>query len=74
MASAFLKRLDLHLAATVLSGAFLLFLVQPLLSKYLLPWFGGSPAVWSTCVLFFQVALCGGYALAYISEHWLRPR
>jgi hypothetical protein len=51
----------------------LLFQVQPLLSKRLLPWFGGSPAVWTTCVLFFQTVLFVGYAYAHASEHWL-PR
>ena len=51
-------------AWTVLSGATLLLLVQPLLGRRLLPWFGGSPAVWSTCLLFFQSLLLVGYALA----------
>lgn len=55
-------------AATVLLSAFLLFQVQPLISKSILPWFGGSPAVWTTCVLFFQAVLFGGYAYAHISE------
>ena len=51
-------------AATIFLGAFLLFQVQPVISKMILPWFGGSPAVWTTCLLFFQVALLGGYAYA----------
>ncbi len=46
-------------------GAFLLFLVQPLVGKALLPWFGGTPAVWATCMVFFQSALLAGYALAH---------
>lgn len=51
-------------------GAFLLFQVQPLMSKMMLPWFGGSPAVWTTCMLFFQVLLIGGYAYAdWLSRH-----
>lgn len=50
---------------TVLLSAFLLFQVQPLVNKYILPWFGGTPAVWSTSMLFFQVLLTGGYAYAY---------
>jgi spermidine synthase len=54
-------------AATIFLSAFLLFQVQPLISKVILPWFGGSPAVWTTCMLFFQVLLLGGYAYA----HWL---
>ncbi|MSR67098.1 MAG: hypothetical protein EXS24_06980 [Pedosphaera sp.] len=48
-------------------GAFLLFQVQPLIGKYILPWFGGSAGVWTTCLLFFQVFLFAGYAYA----HWL---
>jgi hypothetical protein len=61
-------------ALTTFVSAFLLFQVQPLLSKRLLPWFGGSPAVWTTCVLFFQTVLFGGYAYAHASEHWLGRR
>jgi hypothetical protein len=52
-------------ALTVLLGAFLLFQVQPIMGRVLLPWFGGTPAVWSTCMLFFQVLLLGGYAYAH---------
>ena len=44
-------------AATILVSAFLLFQVQPVISKMILPWFGGSSAVWSTCMLFFQLHL-----------------
>ena len=54
-------------ALTIFLSAFLLFQVQPLIGKHILPWFGGSPAVWTTCLLFFQVLLLGGYAYA----HWL---
>jgi hypothetical protein len=61
-------------ALTTFTSAFLLFQVQPLLSKRLLPWFGGSPAVWTTCVLFFQTVLFAGYAYAHLSEHWLPRR
>jgi hypothetical protein len=60
-------------AATVLISAFLLFQVQPLVSKFILPWFGGSPAVWTTCMCFFQTLLFGGYAYAHFSEHAFRP-
>jgi len=59
---------------TIFSGAFLLFLVQPLIGKFILPWFGGSPAVWTTCLLFFQVVLLGGYAYAHLSIRRLAPR
>lgn len=53
-------------AITVFISAFLLFQVQPLLAKFILPWFGGTPAVWTMCMLVFQVLLFGGYAYAHI--------
>jgi hypothetical protein len=52
-------------AITIFAGAFLLFQVQPLIAKFILPWFGGSPGVWTTCMLFFQVLLLAGYAYAH---------
>ncbi|MBL8849052.1 MAG: fused MFS/spermidine synthase [Planctomycetaceae bacterium] len=52
--------------AAVFVSAFLLFQVQPLISKAILPWFGGTPSVWTTCMLFFQVVLFGGYAYAHL--------
>ena len=55
-------------------GALLLFLVQPLIARFILPWFGGGPAVWTTCMLFFQVLLLGGYAYAHFSIRRLRPK
>src|SRR6266576_3345876 len=54
-------------AVTIFTGAFLLFLVQPLIARFILPWFGGSPAVWTTCMLFFQVLLLAGYAYAHFA-------
>ena len=51
-------------AITIFSSAFLLFLVQPIIAKQILPWFGGSAAVWTTCLVFFQTALLAGYAYA----------
>ena len=51
-------------AAPIFLGAFLLFLVQPIIAKQILPWFGGSAAVWATCMVFFQMALLLGYAYA----------
>lgn len=54
-------------AGTIFLSSFLLFLVQPLIARLILPWFGGSAAVWTTCMLFFQVLLVGGYGYA----HWL---
>jgi hypothetical protein len=52
-------------AFIVFLSAFLLFQIQPMIAKYILPWFGGTPAVWSTSLLFFQALLTGGYAYAY---------
>ena len=52
-------------ALTVFLGAFLLFQIQPLMGKYVLPWFGGAPAVWSTCLVFFQLVLLAGYLYAH---------
>jgi len=60
-------------AVTILTSAFLLFQVQPIISKTILPWFGGSPAVWTTCVLFFQVLLLGGYAYAHVLTKYSSP-
>jgi hypothetical protein len=53
---------------TIFLSAFLLFLVQPLISKIILPWFGGSTGVWATCMVFFQVMLCLGYAYAHFIQ------
>jgi len=61
-------------AGTIFTSAFLLFLVQPLIAKQILPWFGGSAAVWSICMVFFQVVLLAGYAYSdWITRH-LRMR
>lgn len=60
-------------ACTIFLSAFLLFLVQPLLGKFILPWFGGSPAVWTTCMLVFQVLLFAGYAYAHLLNTYLSP-
>ena len=49
-------------ASTVFLSAFLLFQIQPVIARMILPWFGGSSAVWSVCLLFFQVGLLSGYA------------
>ena len=61
-------------AATIFLSAFLLFLVQPIIAKLILPWFGGSAAVWITCLLFFQVALLVGYLYAHYLVRRLPPR
>jgi SAM-dependent methyltransferase len=52
-------------AVTIFLSSFLLFLVQPLIARLILPWFGGSAAVWTTCMMFFQVLLLAGYAYAH---------
>jgi hypothetical protein len=57
-------------SVSIFLSAFLLFQIQPMIGKFILPWFGGTPAVWSTAMLFFQVLLTGGYAYAY----WLIGR
>src|SRR5215471_5981808 len=57
----------LFYSLTIFLSAFLLFEVQPIIAKMILPWFGGSSAVWSTCMLFFQIVLLLGYLYA----HWL---
>jgi SAM-dependent methyltransferase len=61
-------------AGTIFSSAFLLFLVQPLIAKQILPWFGGSAAVWSICMVFFQVLLLAGYAYADLVTRKLPAR
>ena len=59
---------------TIFCGAFLLFQVQLILAKYILPWFGGTPAVWTTCMLFFQLLLLGGYLYAHFLSSKLSAR
>ena len=65
-----MRVLEILYAATVFLSAFLLFQIQPIIAKMILPWFGGSSAVWSTCMLFFQAMLLFGYLYA----HWLQGR
>ena len=55
-------------AGTIFLSAFLLFLVQPIIAKQILPWFGGSAAVWTTCLVFFQSTLLAGYAYADLTH------
>jgi hypothetical protein len=59
---------------TTFLSAFLLFQVQPVIGKYILPWFGGSPATWTACMLFFQVLLLAGYGYAHLTLTALTPR
>jgi len=60
-------------ALTLFAGATLLFVMQPMVGKMILPLLGGTPAVWSTCMVFFQAALLGGYAYAHASAARLPP-
>jgi SAM-dependent methyltransferase len=61
-------------ATAIFVNAALLFTVEPMFSKMVLPLLGGTPAVWNTCMLFFQAALLGGYLYAYATSRWLPPR
>ncbi|MDQ2843115.1 MAG: hypothetical protein M3Y72_19165, partial [Acidobacteriota bacterium] len=61
-------------AITISVSAFLLFSLEPLVAKRIVPWFGGSAAVWSTCLVFYQVALLAGYLYAALLVRYLRPR
>ena len=61
-------------SVTLFVNAALLFSVQPMFSKMVLPMLGGTPAVWNTCMLFFQTALLGGYLYAHLTTRWLDVR
>jgi SAM-dependent methyltransferase len=61
-------------AGAIFLSAFLLFLVQPIIAKQILPWFGGSAAVWATCMVFFQLVLLAGYAYADYTTRRLSPK
>jgi len=61
-------------AVTIFLSAFLLFQVQPLIAKIILPWFGGSAAVWSASLLFFQLVLLAGYVYAHVSIRFMKAR
>jgi hypothetical protein len=61
-------------AATIFLSAFLLFQVQPLIAKIILPWFGGSAAVWSAAMLFFQLCLLAGYSYAHLLTKWFSAK
>src|SRR5213592_2118150 len=60
-------------ALTILFSAFLLFQVEPIIAKIILPWFGGSAAVWTICLLFFQLVLLAGYLYAHAIHKYVRP-
>ena len=59
---------------TLLLSACLLFVVQPMMARLILPFLGGSPSVWNTCLVFYQTALLAGYAYAHFSTRWLGVR
>lgn len=61
-------------AITLLLNALLLFLVQPMIARMLLPYLGGTPAVWNTCMVFFQALLLAGYAYSHLITQWLTVR
>jgi tetratricopeptide (TPR) repeat protein len=61
-------------AATIFLSASLLFIVEPMFAKMVLPLFGGAPAVWNTCLVFYQAILLAGYLYAHLSMKWLGPR
>jgi hypothetical protein len=66
------------LGFVIFLSAFLLFQMQLIVAKHLLPWFGGTPAVWTTSQMFFQILLLGGYAYAHrvgsVSRVSMQPR
>lgn len=59
---------------TIFLSAFLLFQVQPMIARFILPWFGGTAAVWTTCMMFFQVVLLLGYLYAHLLRRLFSPR
>src|SRR5262245_61321659 len=61
-------------ALTLFCSASLLFLVEPMVGKMMLPLLGGTPAVWNTCMVFFQAVLLAGYGYAHVATAWLGPR
>src|SRR5579864_809926 len=68
------RGLALAYSITIFASAFLLFQVQPIITKLILPWFGGAAAVWSVCLLFFQTVLLLGYLYAHLLTQKLRPK
>jgi hypothetical protein len=68
------KTIMLRYALAIFVSAFLLFQVQPLIGRFILPWFGGGPSIWTSCMLFFQVLLLGGYLYAHLLSVRLKPR
>src|SRR6266568_5319958 len=67
-------RMPFLFAVTLFISAALLFLIEPMIAKMILPRFGGTPAVWITCMVFFQAALLAGYGYAHLATKWLGLR
>ena len=61
------------ITAGIFTSAWLLFQVQPMIARHILPWYGGGAGVWTTCMMFFQVFLLAGYAYAHLLARWLNP-
>src|SRR5664279_3058410 len=60
------KLIIIPFALSIFLGSFLLFQIQPIIGKYILPWFGGTSAVWATALLFFQLLLLLGYFYVFL--------
>ena len=59
--------------ATIFVSAFLLFQIQPMIARFILPWYGGTAAVWTTCMMFFQIVLLLGYLYAHLLQKTFKP-
>ena len=66
--------MKLLLTICIFTSSFLLFLIQPIIAKQIMPWFGGTSAVWTACIMFFQVVLLLGYVYADLVTRFLKPR
>src|SRR5436190_19227464 len=64
----------MRFAPAVFLSALLLFLMQSIAGKQLLPWFGGAPGTWAACMMFFQALLLAGYGYAWALDRWCPPR
>ena len=74
MANSLRRSVSFPFGIAVFLSAWLVFQIQPMMSKLILPWFGGSPQVWTVCLLFFQSLLFAGYLFAHLLERWCSPR
>ena len=69
-----IKNHMLRYAVTIFLSAFLLFQIQPMIARFILPWFGGVASVWTACMMFFQFTLLLGYAYSHLLRLSLSPR